>query len=485
MRNMSFKLRPILFVLVAIFSTNFMSSCIKDKFDTPPINGEDPALTVTTTIAELKQLFEGEPVEITDDLIIAGVVSADDESGNFYKDLIIEDASGGILIRIDRADAYVNFPVGRRIFIKCKGLWLGDYNNLIQLGGTLAPDPVNPGVNGIADALIDQFLFPGQYNLTVIPTLTTIADLNRVDNNRFQSMLIKLENVEFDNASKGQMFADASNPQNGAKNLTVTDCDGNKIIVRTSGYSSFASLLASEKIGTLVAVFSIFNETPQLKIRDENDVMMENDRCSGSGGLATPISIGDMRALYTSPEVSTPSNKKIKGIIISDRTTESINKNSFVIQDGTAAILVYNGSGFTHSFNLGDEVEINITGGKLSRYKDGLQLSNVVEANMVKTGTGIIAPRIATVADINSNISNWESQLVIINGANITGNSGKFGMNSVLIKDASAGELLLFTRNESTFSGNAYPTGTRNITGILSIFDGTKQLIIRSPSDIQ
>jgi hypothetical protein len=46
---------------------------------------------------------------------------------------------------------------------------------------------------------------------------------------------------------------------------------------------------------------------------------------------------------------------------------------------------------------------------------------------MVKTGTGSITPRIATVAEVNSNLSNWESQLVTINGANITGNSGKFG----------------------------------------------------------
>ena len=58
-------------------------------------------------------------------------------------------------------------------------------------------------------------------------------------------------------------------------------------------------------------------------------------------------------------------------------------------------------------------------------------------------------------------------------------------MDGVLIKDASAGELLLFTRDGSTFSGNAYPTGTRNITGILSIYKGDKQLIIRSPTDIQ
>ncbi|MBK6340450.1 MAG: hypothetical protein IPH74_00270 [Bacteroidetes bacterium] len=479
---MSFKLRPILFALVAIFSTNFMSSCIKDKFDTPPINGEDPALTVTTTIAELKLLYEGEPVQITDDLIIAGVVSADDKSGNFYKELIIEDASGGILVRIDRGDAYVNFPKGRRVFVKCKGLWLGSYKNLIQIGGTLdLTDPLNPGVNRIADALIDQYIIPGQYNLPVLPTIVKISDLV----NSYQNRLIKLENVEFDNVSKGLSFADASNPDNGTRNLTVTDCDGNKIIVRTSGFASFASILASEKNGTLVGVYSVFGDTKQLRLRDENDMMMENDRCSGSGGVTTPISIGDMRALYTSPEVSTPSNKKIKGIIISDRTTESINKNSFVIQDGTAAIIVYNGSSFTHSFNLGDEVEINITGGKLSRFNDGLQLSNVVEASMVKTGTGSITPRIATVAEVNLNISNWESQLVTINGVTITGNSGKFGMDGVLIKDASAGELLLFTRDGSTFSGNAYPTGTRNITGILSIYKGDKQLIIRSPTDIQ
>jgi hypothetical protein len=32
----------------------------------------------------------------------------------FTRNLIIEDASGGILVRIDRGDAYVNFPVGRR-----------------------------------------------------------------------------------------------------------------------------------------------------------------------------------------------------------------------------------------------------------------------------------------------------------------------------------------------------------------------------------
>ena len=480
MRNMSFKLRPILFALVAILSTNFMSSCIKDKFDTPPINGEDPALTVTTTIAELKQLFEGEPVQITDDLIIAGVVSADDESGNFYKELIIEDASGGILVRIDRADAYVNFPVGRRVFVKCKGLWLGSYKNLIQIGGTIdLSDPLNPGVNRIADALIDQYIIPGQYNLSVLPTIVKISDLV----NSYQNRLIKLENVEFDNVSKGQSFANAADPQNGTKNLTVTDCVGNKIIVRTSGFASFASILASEKNGTLVGVYSVFGDTKQLRLRDENDVMMENDRCSGSGGVTTPITIGDMRVLHTGSDVSAPNNKKIKGIVTSDRTTESVNKNSFVIQDGTAAILVY--TGFTHNFNLGDEVEINTTGAQLTRFKGLLELANVVEASMVKTGTGSITPRIATVAEVNLNISNWESQLVTINGANITGNSGKFGKSSVLVTDGSTGNILLFTRDGSTFSGNAYPTGTRNITGILSIFDGTKQLIIRSPSDIQ
>lgn len=472
---MSFKLRPILFAMVALFSTNFMTSCVKDKFDTPPTNGEDPALTVTTTISELKQLFEGEPVEITDDLIIAGVVSADDESGNFYKNLIIEDASGGILVRIDRADAYVNFPVGRRIFIKCKGLWLGDYNNLIQLGGSFAPDPLNPGVNGIADVLIDQYLFAGQYNLPVVPTVAKITDLN----NSFQSKLIKLENVEFDGASKGQTFADAINLE--SKNLTVTDCDGNEIIVRTSGYCNFAADLSSEKNGTLVGVYSVFGSTAQLLIRDIDDVQMEGARCDGGTGIVTSIDISAVRALFTGTTVAAPVDKKITGTVISDKTTQSVETRNLIIQDGTGGIVIRFSA--NHNFVVGDVVDIIITGGSIAENAATLQILNLSASAVTKTGTTTPSVRTATIAEINTNFEAWESTLVKINSATLSGNSGKFNGN-VTCTDAT-GNIILYTRSASTFSANSYPTGTKNITGILTPFNSTKEIVIRSVADIE
>eukprot|EP01034_Spumella_vulgaris_P006617 gene6617-8418_t len=122
-------------MLVVALVVTTLSSCIKDNYDEPPVNGSDPNLTVTHTIRNLKHLFNGtSSVQITDDVIIAGVIAADDRSGNFYKTLVIQDSTAGITIRLDESGLFNNYMVGRRVFIKCKGLYLGAYNGLIQLG---------------------------------------------------------------------------------------------------------------------------------------------------------------------------------------------------------------------------------------------------------------------------------------------------------------------------------------------------------------
>jgi len=71
------------------------------KFDMPPPYAP-PNLTPTLTIAQLKaqHTFGGYEIISTDD-IIEGVVIANDSSGNFYKQIIIEDTSGGIAITLE------------------------------------------------------------------------------------------------------------------------------------------------------------------------------------------------------------------------------------------------------------------------------------------------------------------------------------------------------------------------------------------------
>ncbi|MEI2750497.1 MAG: DUF5689 domain-containing protein [Ferruginibacter sp.] len=71
---------------------------------------------------------------ITDDVIISGVVVANDKSGNFYKQLFIQDSTGAMQLLLDANSLYVTYPVGRKVYIKCKGLTLSDQNNNMATG---------------------------------------------------------------------------------------------------------------------------------------------------------------------------------------------------------------------------------------------------------------------------------------------------------------------------------------------------------------
>ncbi len=74
--------------------------------------------------------------EITDDVIIGGIVCMDDKSGNYYKKIVIQDETGGIEIEIDQTNLYTDYPVGRKVYVRCKGLFLGNYFDIPQLGAT-------------------------------------------------------------------------------------------------------------------------------------------------------------------------------------------------------------------------------------------------------------------------------------------------------------------------------------------------------------
>ena len=214
---------------VLIFS---LSSCVKDDFDTPPGDGEDPDIAVTTTIAELKQIYTtaGKPVQITEDLVIKGVVISDDREGNFYKSLVIQDSTAGILIRVDQTNLYTEFPVGRRVFVKCKNLWVGDYEGLIQMGAFLdsITDPQTPSIESIPTAVVGNYILKGKYNIPVQPVVVTI---NQLDFSTYQNMLIQLQEVEFDAEAINTTYADAENKF--SQNKKLVDCSNNEILVRT------------------------------------------------------------------------------------------------------------------------------------------------------------------------------------------------------------------------------------------------------------
>ncbi len=462
---------------VLVFS---LSSCVKDDFDAPPGDGEDPNITVTTTIAELKQLYitAGKAVQITDDLVINGIVISDDREGNFYKSLVIQDATAGILIRVDQTNLYTEFPVGRRVFVKCKNLWVGNYEGLIQMGAFLdsISDPQRPNVEAIPVAVVSRYILKGKYNIPVQPTVVTINQLG-TNSAAYQNMLIQLQEVEFDAEAINTTYADAENKF--SQNKKLVDCNNNEILVRTSGYAKFADELIPSYSGTLNAVFSVFRTDNQLYMNTTADFQPNgNNRCTGPGSVNIST-IASIRSLFTGAATTLGSGKAIKGIVISDRTAANIEGRNLVIQDSTAGIVVRFSS--THSYSLGDEVEINISGQKLSEF-NGLLQTEVPNANAAKTGTGAIAARTLTVAQAVSGLETYESQLINIQNVTLSGGGGKYSGN-VTMNDGT-GTMNMFTRSAAAFAGNNYPGGVLSVTGILSQFNSV-QLNIRNTNDVQ
>lgn len=268
-------------VVVLAFLVTSLSSCIKDNYDSPPVDGFDPNLTPTHTIAELKAMYTGSRIELTDSILIAGVIAADDKSGNFYKSLVIQDSTAGILIRLDESGLSNSYMIGRKVYIKCTGLFLGAYNGLIQLGGAAtvgSPTEVDP----LPSSLISKFIIKGSLNNPVTALTATIGQLD----DSYQNRLIKLEDVQFSPADTGFTYADGVLQL--SKNVTVQDCAGNTIILRNSGYATFANQIMPSGKGTLYAIYSVFGADKQLFIRDTYDVQFDQVRCGGgSSGSVT------------------------------------------------------------------------------------------------------------------------------------------------------------------------------------------------------
>lgn len=459
---------PILSLFLMSVVVNF-SSCLKKDYDTPPDESSvDPGLTVTHTIAQLKSLPQ---MQIDSDVVISGIVNMDDRSGNYYKKIVIQDSTGGLEILIDQTNLYTDYPVGRKIYIKCKGLTLGSYHGLTQLGS--APD-AQGSLTMINGTTINNHIVKANFpNVIKVDTLT-YNDLKTPGQNVARlNTLVAIRDVQFADADAGVPYA----PATATFNRALASCSASGgIVVRSSNYANFQPILTPTGKGVIVGIYTRYDDAAQMIIRDTTDVRMYGERCGNAS--SSLITIDSVRKLFTGGTVTLESHK-ITGIVISDKTAANQQPQNLVLQQGDRGIVVrFSGS---HTFLLGDSITINVTGGALAEYNSLLQISGIQTGAAFKSGTGTIAPRVTTIAQINSNFEAWESTLVKV--ANVTMPSGTYSGNKV-ISDGT-GTITLYTIAGAAFADQNMPSGTKTVTGITGQFGTTKQLQIRNASDIQ
>ena len=229
------------------------------------------------TIAELKALHEKGAlphfIEGTDTFVVKGVITGDDESGNIYKSLYLQDETGGINLAIDQVNMYNIMPVGQTVFVRLNGLYIGDYHGAHQLGYA------NGAEMGRWDWTWEVFrdpttgLYPNKhYYPSGVPDKAQVPapmEINSADDlsDDVVGRLVTLKNVTFDNGGAATWAVKEENT-----NQNLKFADGTSMIVRTSGYSNFYADTIPAGTGDISGIMSVYNSTYQLLIRDREDI---------------------------------------------------------------------------------------------------------------------------------------------------------------------------------------------------------------------
>jgi hypothetical protein len=282
------KTRKMKFGMVLAAGMLIIGAACKKSYDFPPQPTDNVNIVANTSIAGLKtyHTIPGAYDLISNDVVISGIVVANDKSGNFYKQLFIQDSTGAMQILINATGLYTSFPVGRRVFVKCKGLTLSDsYSNMVL--GVKAIVGGIPSLEGITGGLIGDHIVGGSLNNKVEPLMVDVAQLGTTLNDRYINALVKLTGYEFDAADTLKTYSDTSVYKSTQNRLISKGCgSATKPTLRTSAYADFAGIRLPSGSGSITAVYTIYKSSPtsstttkQMIIRDTADVQFKDARC--------------------------------------------------------------------------------------------------------------------------------------------------------------------------------------------------------------
>lgn len=250
-----------LFIYLLFSSLLIFISC-KKEYDLPPVKQISNGSFIN--IANIKAKYTANLIyKFKADSNLYCVVTADEISGNLYKDIYVKDLTGSIHVKLLNSGGIY---IGDSIRINLKGVILNEYNKLIQLDSVDTEKSVVKLASG--------------YNPE--PSVLTISQIiaNTAATNSVQSRLVKINNVEFLTTDQGKTFADAIGKA--SQNRILKSCTGETLTVRTSGYSNFAANLTPSGNGSIIGIASQYGTTMQLLIRNINEVQLNGTLCNST-----------------------------------------------------------------------------------------------------------------------------------------------------------------------------------------------------------
>lgn len=349
-------MKKIKFIALAFLALT-LGSCMGDGYADPDLTDKVPAAPYgnnslreknVISIADLKTQFASVVNSSTDaykliekDMMIKAVVTSNDVSGNIYNQVSVQDKSGAIIIAINGSGLSGYLPVGQEILINLKGLYIGNYRKLPQIGGvnTKLSDG-SLGIGKIERAIWNEhfkILNPGEADAsTVVPEefdLTKLTDAAYMEANVCKLMTLK--KVKFASANGTNVWA----PGDTNTSLELINAETGKkissnLVVRNSGYSKFANEVVPQGVlditGILTRYYKKDKDTWQIVLRSTDDL-----KASETGGtLEKPYTVAQALEKINA---GTAGDAKVyaTGIIVKvkDVDTGSYGNGTFVISD--------------------------------------------------------------------------------------------------------------------------------------------------------
>lgn len=316
------KFNNLLIWILALFAL----SCVQDDdFGVPNISSEDPNVPSEkiTTFKAMKSLYEqavnggNTTVVVEDDVYIQGYVVSSDKGGNFFEELIIQnkkddsnpdnDPRLGFKIDINQSSLSDTYQFGQKVFVKLQGLTIGETSGVVTIGKGDGVD-----VKQIQPSEYRDIVLRTNEVVEIQPKTIALEELTEADENT----LIQLNNMQLNRFELGATFASESFDEFDGFRLLESCDSGVQIIMQTSTFADFKSLIVPQGNGSIVGIYSrdFRNDFNVILPKSSADINFENtERCDPlefSCGIAPSFGTGN---LFFEDFESQRNNRPIEG----------------------------------------------------------------------------------------------------------------------------------------------------------------------------
>ena len=206
-----------------------------------------------------------------------------------------------------------------------------------------------------------------------------------------------------------------------------------------------------------------------------------------------PATIKEIRTMYADKgegEWTIAEPLKLKGVVISDRVggNRPSQRDGF-IQDKAGDGLAFRVTQSIHSFDMGDELSINLEGATVLYYGGLLQIIFSSKSAKVVTQNVKVTPKELTIEEL-INDSVYDSKLLKIKDVQFETYQDlnyyeKGNATNRILENCDAANIIVKTTKYATFKDESLPAGKGNIIGIVSLNNGVWEVAIRNLDDVK